>query len=237
MLILLLLNKYILHPILILDKHMTKIMKKNDFSIRLDTERRDEIGDLSKAFNYFVTKIEKQRVQLQNLSTIDALTNIGNRRKFNETLESEWNRHIRFKTEITLLMLDIDYFKKYNDHYGHQAGDECLKKVGQVLAYRAKRAGELAARYGGEEFALIYSNNSIEDVIKTANLLIADMKDLNIKHEESETAEFVTFSIGIAFILPKNSDDISDFILMADKALYKAKESGRNRFCLYKEPI
>ncbi|MGL1892379.1 MAG: diguanylate cyclase [Spirochaetaceae bacterium] len=233
LLIILLLNKYILYPILKLDKHMTSIMKNNDFSIRLGTESKDEIGDLTRAFNYFITKIEKQRLQLKKLSTIDALTNIGNRRKFDETLLLEWNRQKRFKKNITLLLIDIDYFKNYNDYYGHQAGDECLKKIGQLLAKKTKRAGELAARYGGEEFGLIFSNNDNEDIIKLTKSLLADMKELNIRHAKSEIAEFVTFSIGIAFMSPKDNDEIKDFILMADKALYRAKESGRNQYCIF----
>lgn len=234
-LIIILLNKYALKPLQMVDKYMLKIINSNDFSIRINSKRKDEIGVLSNAFDFFVTKIQKQKEMLENLSTIDGLTNIANRRKFDETIKSEWNRHKRFDSTITLLLLDVDYFKLYNDFYGHQAGDECLKKIGKVLLNYSKRAGDLAARYGGEEFVLLYLNSEKEDVLKLCEKLKQDINEINIKHEKSEVSDKITLSIGIAVTIPKANDQYGDFIEKADKALYKAKETGRNRAVLYSD--
>lgn len=233
--IILLVNRYAVNPLYVLDKHMIEIIKKNDFSIRIKSNRNDEIGDLSNAFDFFIGKIEAQKKQLEDLSTIDGLTNIANRRKFDCTLMSEFERHKRFRSTIALLLIDVDYFKLYNDFYGHQAGDECLKKIGALLEKYSKRAGELAARYGGEEFVLIYSNCKKEDVLNISNNLIQDVKALNIEHKKSEITDHVTFSIGIALYVPEIGDDPSVIIKMADEALYKSKNKGRNRATLYQD--
>ncbi len=235
LIVLIMLNRFIINPIYKLDKHMISIIETEDFSIRISSKRKDEIGDLTKEFDFFISKIQNQRDELKKLSTIDSLTNIANRRQFDETLESELNRHKRYTSPFALLLIDIDYFKNFNDCYGHQAGDNCLVKVGNLLLNRARRAGELAARYGGEEFALIYSNVNEEDIVKISKLLLSDIKKLNIKHEDSDIADYVTFSIGIAICIPDEETKSKDIIEMADKALYRAKETGRNKFVNYSE--
>lgn len=231
--VLIFLNKYIINPISLLDKSMLKIIKTNDFSIRLSSERKDEIGELYNGFDFFITKIQKQTELLENLSTVDSLTNIANRRKFDEILQMEWNRHKRYKSTITLMLIDIDYFKKYNDYYGHQAGDDCLKKIGQLLSNQSRRAGEFTARYGGEEFVFLLSNSNREQALNISDRLVSELKKINILHEKSDIAEFVTFSIGIAIYKPDQKDNSAILIRMADEALYKAKEQGRNRAVLY----
>lgn len=236
-LIIILINKYALKPLQMVDKYMVKIIKSNDFSIRINSKRKDEIGIMANAFDFFVAKIEEQKQMLEDLSTIDGLTNIANRRKFDETIKSEWNRHKRFGSTITILLLDVDYFKLYNDFYGHQAGDECLKKICSVLSNHTKRAGELSARYGGEEFVLLYLNSEKQNILEICDHIKSDINKLNIKHEKSKVSDRITVSIGIAIYKPKSDDKYIDFINNADKALYQAKEAGRNRAVLYNSTI
>jgi diguanylate cyclase (GGDEF)-like protein len=183
--------------------------------------------------------------ELRRLSTIDPLTGIANRRAFEEALDQEWRRMMRHQTALSLLMIDVDYFKRFNDKYGHVAGDQCLRAVAQTLARRARRAGEVAARYGGEEFAVLLPNIDIEDAEKLAEVISESVRELDIPHEGSEVARCVTISVGIGTIadLPKFAAALSRrgnlpsaslpgamaFVEMADHALYQAKIAGRNR--------
>jgi diguanylate cyclase (GGDEF)-like protein len=183
--------------------------------------------------------------ELRRLTTIDPLTGIANRRAFAEALDEEWRRMMRHRTALSLLMIDVDYFKRFNDRYGHVAGDQCLRTVAQTLARRARRAGELAARYGGEEFAVLLPHIDIEDAGKLAEVIAAAIRELEIPHEGSEVARCLTVSIGAATIadLPKFAAAMSRegalpsaslpgamaLVEMADHALYQAKIAGRNR--------
>ena len=183
--------------------------------------------------------------ELRRLSTIDPLTGIANRRAFDEALDQEWRRMMRHQGTLSLLLIDVDYFKRFNDSYGHVAGDECLRSVAQALAQKARRAGEMAARYGGEEFAVLLPHTDIADAAKLAELLAASVRDLKIPHKASDVAPFVTISIGVANIadLPKYAAAMSRdgnlpsatllgataIVELADHALYLAKAAGRNR--------
>ncbi len=163
------------------------------------------------------------------LANSDGLTSVGNRRLFEDFLSDEWNRAVRFKTEISLIILDIDHFKLFNDTYGHQAGDECLKKVAAALANTIKRPTDLVARYGGEEFAIILGGTDSAGAINIAEQALENLKNLKIPHIKSKTNEFLTISIGVATTFAKLDMTEADLINAADKALYQAKESGRNR--------
>lgn len=231
--ILLLINRYAINPLTILDKYMFNIINKDDFSLRLDSKRKDEIGDLSRAFDFFIGIIENQKKDLEKLSTIDGLTNIANRRKFDEVIKTEWERHKRFQSTIAVVLLDVDYFKLYNDFYGHQAGDSCLKAIGSILSKHAKRAGELVARYGGEEFVIMYCNTNIDSILESCKRLKKDIDEINIIHEKSQVSSHVTLSIGAALCIPDKNEDYKNLIEKADQALYKAKENGRNQTVLY----
>ncbi len=183
--------------------------------------------------------------ELRRLSTIDPLTGIANRRAFEEALDNEWRRMMRHQTALSLLMIDVDYFKRFNDRYGHVAGDRCLRAVAQALSQRTRRAGELAARYGGEEFAVLLPHVDIADAEKLAELIAASVRGLEIPHQGSEVAPCVTVSIGVGTIadLPKFAATLSRegtlpsvsllgamaLVEMADHALYQAKIAGRNR--------
>ena len=173
--------------------------------------------------------------QLAQLSTTDALTGIGNRRHFDERLANEWNRGARQQTPLALLLVDIDHFKLYNDHYGHVAGDHCLRLVAQALACCVRRADEMAARYGGEEFVLLLPGTSLEAARAVAQLCLDGIEALALPHAGSCTASALTVSIGVASMLPVAGADPSMLVDAADAALYRAKKEGRNQFGLQPE--
>jgi diguanylate cyclase (GGDEF)-like protein len=167
--------------------------------------------------------------KIKDLSDTDGLTALANRRKLTEHLEHEWRRLQREKKPLALLMCDIDNFKNYNDYYGHQAGDDCLKAVAGELAKRCRRAGDLAARYGGEEFTMVFPDTTISGAQKLAEEIRLSVQQLAIEHEDSLTDDHVTISIGAASMVPSPESSVEMLLAKADKALYAAKEAGRNR--------
>ena len=165
---------------------------------------------------------------LQELANHDGLTGIANRRAFDETLKLEWRRTMREVQPLSLLMVDVDRFKHYNDSYGHLAGDECLKKVAGAMSDEMQRASDVVARYGGEEFAVILPNSALDGAIVVAERLRAAVEKLGIVFTNSELGH-VTVSIGVASVTPSAAGDSWQLISTADAALYRAKASGRNR--------
>lgn len=176
-----------------------------------------------------ITKIKKVELQLKSLANIDGLTKIANRRLFDQTIEEEWRRHLRVQQSLSLIITDVDFFKRYNDFYGHIKGDQCLSQIAQTISRCVKRAGELVARYGGEEFAIILPNTDQKNALELAKLIKEQVHKLQIDHQASDVKNYVTISIGIATIIPDNNCSLTKFINLADRALYKAKESGRDR--------
>jgi diguanylate cyclase (GGDEF)-like protein len=182
-------------------------------------------------------------VELRRLSTIDPLTRIANRRAFDEAIDLEWRRALRHRTPLCLILIDVDCFKRYNDRYGHVAGDQCLSAVARALAKHARRAGEMAARYGGEEFAVLLPQVDMEEACEIAQRLCEAVRELDIPHEDSTAASHVTISAGVADALEvapaRASSERSEttghepgptlLIEHADAGLYAAKSSGRNR--------
>lgn len=166
---------------------------------------------------------------LRNLSYQDGLTGIANRRRFDEKLEQEWRRTTREHQPISLVMIDIDFFKNYNDLYGHPAGDECLKKIAYVLMESVSRPGDIAARYGGEEFAVILPNTSPPGARKLAEQIRAQVEAMELPHANSVTSPWVTVSAGVATRIPTSDEDFTTLLEGADRALYLAKQQGRNR--------
>jgi len=179
----------------------------------------------------FSKQLEEANTQLKRLTLIDGLTGIANRWHFDEFLEKEWHRNMRDNNPVSLIMGDIDFFKNYNDRYGHQAGDDCLKQVAAILNNIAKRPGDLAARYGGEEFAVILSGTNLKQTGVLAENANKKLRKIRIPHSDSQVADYVTLSFGVASIIPKYGTKPYDLIKAADKALYKAKNSGRNQVC------
>lgn len=166
--------------------------------------------------------------ELQRLSTTDGLTGIANRRSFDESLAREWRRCSRLKKPLSVILFDVDFFKKYNDKHGHQAGDECLKLVAKEVARTAPRPGDLAARYGGEEFVLILAETDQEGACWVAELVRQNLSALNIPHGES-SHKHVTISCGVTSVVPSDELSVEKLVKSADIALYIAKEHGRNR--------
>ncbi|MGD8935595.1 MAG: diguanylate cyclase [Thiogranum sp.] len=166
--------------------------------------------------------------ELQRLSSMDGLTGLANRRQFDETLEQEWQRAMRTSMPLSLIFLDIDFFKRYNDHYGHQAGDDCLKKVAGALEKTIHRPADLVSRYGGEEFVMILPDTTDEGALAVAEKVLASVANLKIPHANSAVADHVTLSIGVATAAPHEDSQPEDLIETADKMLYRAKERGRN---------
>ena len=160
---------------------------------------------------------------------IDGLTKIANRKKFNEALENEWSRAMRYGEPLSLLILDIDYFKNYNDAYGHLMGDECLKVVAETLKGYLKRGTDLVARWGGEEFACILPRTEQSEALEIARRLHAAVERLKIPHRSSEISEYLTVSIGVGTMVPKPEIFLREILDRSDRALYYAKQKGRNR--------
>ncbi len=176
-------------------------------------------------------KLDEANRELTRLSTADGLTGIANRRRFDETLLKEWRRCAREERPLSLLLIDVDFFKPFNDNYGHQVGDECLKAVARTLAQTLHRPSDLAARYGGEEFGVILPGTDEQGALAVAESLREAVQQLGITHRFSEVAQVVTISIGLACITPQRGNE-SGFIRLlkeADEALYQAKTGGRNR--------
>ncbi|WP_254566079.1 PleD family two-component system response regulator [Oscillatoria sp. HE19RPO] len=177
--------------------------------------------------------LKKVNQKLQKLACIDGLTQVSNRRKFDEYLKQEWTRLGRHHHPLSLILCDIDYFKAYNDTYGHPAGDECLKQVAQAICHAVKRPADLVARYGGEEFAAILPHTHCQGALSVARNIQREIQQLDIKHCASNVCDIVTISLGICTMIPTIEESLDTLILSADKALYQAKQTGRNCYCTY----
>lgn len=173
--------------------------------------------------------LKNANTRLKYLNAVDGLTSIANRRCFDETINTEWDRAQRRKYPVSLVMIDIDFFKQYNDTYGHQAGDDCLKKVASRIRDFAGRPGDLVARYGGEEFAVILVGTDLEGAYAVAARINRAVENLDIPHEASGAGIFVTVSCGVASLVPRRRGMPKDLIDLADQALYCAKKAGRNQ--------
>lgn len=180
-------------------------------------------------------ELKKASDLLETLSSIDGLTNIYNRRKFDELMAFEWRKAQRRAEPLSVLFLDIDHFKNYNDHYGHPRGDECLKRIAATLKQTLKRPEDILARYGGEEFVMILPNTDQAGVEYLGESIMKSVRDLNIPHEYSSVAENVTVSIGGATAIPEpGAHSHAEFLEIADKMLYSAKAIGRNQIrCVF----
>ncbi|MCS7460189.1 sensor domain-containing diguanylate cyclase [Paenibacillus doosanensis] len=181
--------------------------------------------------------IEKQLLEtnelLQKISTVDALTGVANRRGFDECLQREWKQGRRIGAPLSLIIVDIDYFKRFNDTYGHAEGDQCLKLVAESLKKAARRPVDFIARYGGEEFVIILPCTDAAGAQTVAEQLGEHVEELQIPHSRSESSPYITISSGTATMIPSQDVDPKELFLRADKALYQAKQDGRNRVRLY----
>ncbi len=216
------------------DHYDTVRIKKNGDLIYVSitiSPVKDYTGRIVAASAIFRDITEKKKTEevLRHLSTMDGLTGIANRRAFDIFLDEEWKRALRSKYQVTILMVDVDFFKNYNDTYGHLQGDECLKSVVAILKSAARRPGDMAARFGGEEFVVFLSTADTEHAVSIAEKIRRDIEALEMPHERSEISSSVTVSIGVVSAVPDPNMSANDFLQCADEALYKGKEEGRNR--------
>ncbi len=220
--------------------YLVKLPDKIELIARIRAHSKHYLMQLERDAAFFALRemqkqLEQSNKELQRLSALDGLTGIANRRQFDETFLSEWQRALREGGELSLILLDIDYFKPFNDTYGHQRGDECLQKVAQALQATIRRPADLVARYGGEEFVAILPATTREGAQALSANLQKAVRALKIPHESSDVSDTVTISIGMATAVPDEQLSPQQFIEMADKALYAAKERGRNRAVSWSE--
>lgn len=198
--------------------------------------QKDELEEKTRELDAKVVELEELQQQLEEtneqlllLSSMDGLTGLLNRRRFDEILIEEWQRNLRDLTPLSLLMVDIDHFKAYNDNYGHIMGDNCLKRVAQGLASSLQRHVDKVARYGGEEFTVILPGTDALGAMQVAERMKEIIASSNIEHCGSDTANMVTISIGVSTVVPSRELIPTQLVETADKALYLAKGAGRNR--------
>nr|WP_289342379.1 diguanylate cyclase [Neobacillus sp. CF12]MDM5330060.1 diguanylate cyclase [Neobacillus sp. CF12] len=178
-------------------------------------------------------KLQEANQLLQKLSMVDGLTGIANRRCFDDTLEKAWDQLISYSEPLSLLLVDIDFFKAFNDLYGHQAGDFCLQKIGDIFKDLPLEPDGLAARYGGEEFVVLLPGQNVAQAVEAAHLVQEAVKNAQIPHKGSSVSECVTLSIGISTMVVTNNHQPAALIMEADRALYQAKDNGRNQIKVY----
>lgn len=179
-------------------------------------------------------KLQQANLELQRIANTDSLTQIPNRRCFDESLEQEWQRLRREQQPLSLVLCDIDYFKHYNDCYGHPAGDACLQQVAQAIFRCIKRPADIVARYGGEEFAIILPSTDQLGAITVVEAIQQTLQALQIPHAGSAVADYITLSLGIACFIPTLNSSWQELIDAADTALYQAKQQGRNTWAVFK---
>jgi len=215
--------------------YMVKLPDKLELLARVRYHSGAHINRLQRdqAFR-FLRESQKQladaNIELRKLAALDGLTGIANRRQFDDTMQLEWQRGQREKQPLTLLLCDVDFFKLYNDSFGHLAGDLCLKKVAAVLTEHLKRPADLAARYGGEEFAIILPDTPLTGALIVAESCRRHLEQLAIANPQADTGfATLTMSVGVASVVPSPASSIEQLIQQADQALYAAKHAGRNR--------
>lgn len=202
----------------LLVKSITEKSRDLELTLQAITEHSDQI-DLQWFNRYRET---------ENAANTDPLTGLNNRRVLDQAIQREWDRAKAGCQPLTLILCDIDYFKSYNDNYGHQKGDHCLSKVAEVLSQSVHRTGDIVARYGGEEFVILLPNTTVENALAIGERIQARLDSLNIAHAYSACSDRVTLSMGISTIVPKG-DDKKILFAEADRLLYEAKNCGRNR--------
>jgi diguanylate cyclase (GGDEF)-like protein/PAS domain S-box-containing protein len=182
-------------------------------------------------------QLQDANKKLQQLAATDGLTQIANRRYFDEIVLQEWQRMKREQQPLSLIIVDIDWFKSYNDHYGHQAGDDCLQRVAQAIAKVTKRPADTLARYGGEEFVILLPNTDIEGATQIAKQICENVASLEIPHPDSNISSYLTVSAGITSLVPSIETSHEQLLSQADQALYLAKNNGRNQFMIYNQSL
>jgi len=200
------------------------------------TSSKDQLATYNRSLEVQIHErteaLERANRELERLATTDSLTQLANRRRFDEYLSQEWNHALRSQTHLSLILCDVDYFKRYNDYYGHQTGDECLKGVAQAIRQALQRSTDLAAQYGGEEFGIILPYSDVVGATLVAQSIQRQVQQLKCLHARSEVSQHITVSLGIASVIPHLLLSPNDLLAAADLALYEAKTQGRDRYCV-----
>ncbi|MBO9997509.1 MAG: GGDEF domain-containing protein [Cyanobacteria bacterium SID2] len=218
-------------------------LEKYDLEILVETitEHADAIEVELRSRNQEIVKLNHQLAlankELEQLANVDGLTSLANRRHFDATLDREWKRLAREGQPLSLVLGDIDFFKRYNDSYGHQAGDECLRRVAQAFEQASKRPSDLAARYGGEEMAAILPNTESRGGIHVATEIHNFVESMKLEHTASPIHKYVTLSLGVATIVPDLKLPPTRLVNQADTALYTAKKNGRNCLVFFRKGL
>ncbi|MGB2926716.1 MAG: diguanylate cyclase [Limnothrix sp.] len=199
--------------------------------------QKDQLEREIKQRKFMESLLRDRNVRLSKQANVDALTQVANRRHFDGCLAREWQRATNEGQPLSIVLCDVDYFKLYNDSYGHQEGDSCLYQVAQTLASVANLPGDLVARYGGEEFVLILPDTYNYAAIAVIQNIQKLIEELHIKHEKSEVADYVTVSFGGVTLLPNEKANTDELLKRADESLYRAKRQGRNQVCWCDEQI
>ncbi len=229
-----LLRSEVVTPLTLLGSHIVKIKHEGSLTESTLSQRKDEIGLLATEFNHLVRTIEEKNEVLAKVARIDALTGVANRMDFEERFEETRRQSCREEKVMTILLLDIDYFKKYNDTYGHVKGDEALVNVAAIIKHSLLRPHDYVARYGGEEFVLLLPDTDVEGSVIMAERIMENIQKLGIEHMSSENDEkVISVSIGCFSFVAHKGQTQEQLISMADEALYTAKEKGRNQYCVY----
>jgi diguanylate cyclase (GGDEF)-like protein len=230
------LHYLLIEPIRRIGEHLQNVRTNADYNLRLNSRLGNEIGDLSRHIDSLVTQVQKQQdllqaqsVEMQRLSYNDGLTGLANRRRFDQALALNWALAQRNQTSVALIMCDVDYFKPYNDHYGHLRGDDALRKLGAVIRRVVTRQSDLAARYGGEEFSILLPDTDENGALEIAERVQKELRELAIPHAASLIDDRLTVSLGIAAVVPGVQQAPRTLVQRADEALYAAKAAGRNR--------
>lgn len=222
-----LLNRHLFQPVQQMIGQMEHVLHHEDQTL-VTGRGIKEVHVVAASFNLMATRVREIIQELHRISAQDGLTGIANRRSFNQALEREWLRAMRQQTPLSALLIDIDYFKQYNDHYGHQAGDECLKNIASSLSLAVLRPTDMVARYGGEEFVLLLPETDRHGALTIAERLQQVVTRLAIPHAMSPR-EQVSMSIGACTLIPQRDQPSQRLIACADRALYRAKAAGRSR--------
>jgi len=232
LLLLLMLNRGIFLPLKALLQGIERY-RGGELDTRIRASGLRELFTLGETFNNMIEQIRHDMDELERFSNRDGLTGLSNRRYFEQRLQEEWSLSTRQQRPIALLFIDIDYFKRYNDHYGHLRGDDCLRRVAAAIGHAVKRDIDVAARYGGEEFVILLPGTDAAGAEQVARELQTAIRHLHIEHRNSNVEPFVTLSIGVASLTPHFPDKAEQLLQAADSALYQAKHHGRNRIDKY----
>ncbi|AZZ91512.1 diguanylate cyclase [Hahella sp. KA22] len=221
----------VLRPLARLEAYVRRVQSQPQLE-KLDLPKlpRDEIGKLGRAFYQLLCQLQEQSEKLREMSFRDELTGLANRRAVIGYLDERWKLALEQKSDIAVIICDVDYFKDFNDHYGHDMGDEVLKEVASALRRGANKRLDLVARYGGEEFLIVLPGADLHIGEQVAERLVKRVYEMKLPHHFSQVAQYVSVSCGVAAGSPGEDETKEEWIRLADEALYKAKESGRNRF-------